>query len=140
MTGLFLGLQLSAFGFQFWAMAPDADIAVAVAVGLARAEHGTIEVPVSVEVAAVKPSATVDLRAPRTEAIEWVRTCDQYGCRLMPRMPPGAARPPSAASQGPAATDSSTPGDEQPASAAEGGRWRARRFFFGRGRLPAVNR
>jgi len=134
MTGLLLGLQLSAFGFQLWAIPPDADTAVAVAVGLACAEHTSIEVPVSVEVAAVKQSAGADLRTREVEAIEWVHTCDRYGCRLVPRVPsPGVVRPSPAASQDPPPA-SSTPADEQSASAAEGCGWRARRFFFGRGR------
>jgi hypothetical protein len=126
MTGLLLGLQLTAFSFQLSA-APDAETAVAVAIGLVRAEQASIEVPVSVEVAAIKPSARADLRTPETEAIEWVRTCDQYGCRLVPRMPsPTASQAPAPAS--------SMPGGEEATSTAEGGRWRAKRGLFGRWR------
>jgi len=134
MMGLLLGLQLSAFSFPLCAAAPDADTAAAVAIGLARAEHARIEVPVSVEVAKTKPSPSVDVRPPASEAIEWVRTCDQYGCRLVPRVPsPGASRPLPPAN-GASASASSVPGGEEGPGTAEGCRRRARRGLFGRWR------
>jgi len=134
MTGLLLGLQLSAFSLPLLAAAPDADAAVAVAVGLARAEDASIEVPVSVEVAKPKPPARANQASPEGDPIEWVRTCDQYGCRLVPRVPsPAMAQPSPAANRDPAPA-AATRGEEECSNPAEGCRWRARRLLFGRRR------
>jgi len=81
MTSLLLALQLSAFSVPLSAFdVPDAATSAAVAVGLAMAERTSIEVAVSVEVAGPRPSG-------KAEPIEWIRTCDPYGCRLVPRAP-----------------------------------------------------
>ena len=98
MHALMLSLQLSVLSIL--APGPEADVAVAVAIGLAHADRVTIDVPVTVEVAEIKPSMEADGAKPQLNTIEWVRTCDQYGCRLVPRTPsPNALVVPPAGSQ-----------------------------------------
>ena len=131
MTSLLLGIQLSIFGLQ---AAEEVDAAAAVAVGLARAESACMEAPVTLEVAKAKPSARVDGTETKTGTIEWVPTCDQYGCRLVPRLSsPDAAGLPAA--EGPVAGPvSSKRSDEGVVSSAEGWRCRSKRGLFGRRR------
>lgn len=128
MTFLLLALQLSAFSVPLSAFdAPDAATSAAVAVGLAMAERTSIEVAVSVEVAGPPPSAN-------SEPIEWIRTCDPYGCRLVPRVPvPGGVQP--AAADQAAPQSKAVPGDEEETTnAVEQCHRHVRRLLFGRWR------
>jgi hypothetical protein len=85
MCGLMLSLQLLAISFL--ATSQDTDAAVAVAIGLAHADRVAMEVPAAVEVAAAKPATNAEAAEPQVDAIELVRSCDRYGCRLVPRPP-----------------------------------------------------
>lgn len=88
MTSLLLAIQLSAFSVPLSALdAPDAATATAVAVGLALAERTSIEVAVSIEVAGPQPPAKAEPENQESKPVEWIRTCDPYGCRLVPRVP-----------------------------------------------------
>jgi hypothetical protein len=93
MLGLILSFQLVAFSVSLSAV-PDADTAVAIAVGLAGAGCQAVEVPVSVEVVSPEPPVEAGPQKPEARRIEWGPTCDEHGCRLVPRIvspePPNA--------------------------------------------------
>ncbi len=134
MTSLLLALQLSAFSVPLSAFSvppsafdvPDAATSAAVAVGLAMAERTSIEAAMSVEVAGPPPSAN-------SEPIEWIRTCDPYGCRLVPRASvPGGVRP--AAEQAAPQPKPMPFSDEEEVNAVEPCGRHVRRLLFGRWR------
>lgn len=107
MTALVFGFQLTAFTLSLSA-APDAGTAVAVAVGLVRADGAPDDVPASVQVTRPGPSASAGLLSPEGERIEWVRMCDENGCRLVRRnVPVEAPQTASRAPQGSAALSTS---------------------------------
>ncbi len=133
MIGLVLSFQLSVFSLSLSA-APDADTAVAIAVGLARAGRPRVEAPVSVEVAAPRPPAKAGPQRPQGGRIEWVPTCDQHGCRLVPRiLPPDVSRAAPPAGQD-AAADSSTTAGAASASCGDGPCRQGQRRIFSRRR------
>jgi hypothetical protein len=134
MTVLVLSFPLTVFGLSLWAGPRDADTAVAVAVGLADAGRAMVEVPASVEVASPRRPVKADSQKPDGGRIEWVPTCDQYGCRLVPRIV--SAESPRAATQlGPdAAADSSTTAPAASISCNDGRCAQWKRRIFGRRR------
>jgi hypothetical protein len=105
MNGLMIGFSLMAISLL--AASPDTDVAVAVAIGLAHADQMRIEVPAMVDVVAAESTAEVNAVTPEPNKTEWVRTCDQDGCRLVPRIPvSGLSATPPIASQNSATASS----------------------------------
>jgi hypothetical protein len=85
MIGSLLSAQLTAFSISLSAV-PDADTAVAIAISLARVGRQAVEVPVSVDVVDSELPANASPQKPEDRRIEWVPTCDEHGCRLVPRI------------------------------------------------------